>query len=579
MIILTTFILLNCLLFNKPALANEVTVVNPVRGRELWIDRSIKHLDDQYGIARKNGIAASWLLQNDVLEDKELVEKIRNFDTKQEVGAFLEISKNLAERAGVVYPSQTYWYNPKAVFLSGYSRGERRKLIDRVYEDFENVFGYRPKSVGAWWIDSYSLNYIKNKYGLETVMIVADQKTTDGYGVWGQWAGVPYVADKHNLLLPSLNKKDGVTVIQWAQRDPKLGYLGEGPSFSNYSIQANDYLEQGKNINYFKEISKNYLDSGQLTIGLEVGQEAVGNLRELEKQIRYLKSAGAKFVTMSQFGSDFMTKWAGQETRVDGWKLTVGGRENLTLGQKINYRRGVAFSDYWTEDKNDFLERNLEKLDNKTKFYWPLWTMVMATMTIIAITKRWGWWGEGLIIILNGFGLLFRSKYALGWEVFYGSEVKNLMLIQMLVLLAGAMLTYKFKKIARWWLAGFGLIPLVSAINYSVIGGQNFLGIISGLKFFGVRLGEGVAVVGEKMPGAIIGSFLKFPWDRVWENPLLGLVVYPLTMLGVGMILSWLSNKINKKMAGVIWWGLMALMAVNLWQIINSDPRVVVGIK
>jgi hypothetical protein len=174
---------------------------------------------------------------------------------------------------------------------------------------------------------------------------------------------------------------------------------------------------------------------------------------------------------------------------------------------------------------------------------------------------------------------LFNSKFALGWEVFYGSEVKSLMLIQVLVLLAGVGVIYKFKKIGKWWLAGFGLIPTVSAINYSVIGGQKFLGIISGLKFFGVRLGEGVAVVGEKMPGAIIGSFLKFPWDRVWQNPLLGLVAYPLIMLGLGVILSWLSDKINKKMARVIWWGLMALMAVNLWQIIMSDPRVVVGIR
>ena len=238
-----------------------VTLVNPVRSRDLWIDKSINPLKKQYDEARKNNLPVTWLLQYDVLKDKDLLKEIKSFNSAQEIGVFLEVSLKSTEAARVIYPHSVPWFSPEAVFLSAYSQSERRKLIDQLFEDFKSEFGFYPKSVGAWWIDSYSLQYMKDRFAVKAVLVVADQKTTDNYGVWGQWWGVPYYPSKANILTPASNRenKQDVVILQWAQRDPALA-TGEGPKFSNYSLQANDYIRQGKDTAYFQSLINSYLD-------------------------------------------------------------------------------------------------------------------------------------------------------------------------------------------------------------------------------------------------------------------------------------------------------------------------------
>lgn len=95
----------------------------------------------------------------------------------------MEVSKKLAEKSRVYYPTGVEWYQPGAVFLSGYSRRERKKLINTMMESFKRETGRWPESAGAWWVDSYSANYLREKYGIKNLVIVADQRTTDDYGV------------------------------------------------------------------------------------------------------------------------------------------------------------------------------------------------------------------------------------------------------------------------------------------------------------------------------------------------------------------------------------------------------------
>ena len=189
-----------------------VTLVNPVRGRDLWKDKSLNPIQDQYTTISVYKFPATWLLQYDVLKDAKVLEEIKKFDDSSELGVLLEVSQSSAEAARVIYPHAVPWFNPNAVFLSGYSQSDRRMLIDKLFTDFRESFGYYPKSVGAWWIDSYSLNYLKEKYGIKAAMIVADQKTTDSYGIWGQWWGVPYYPSKVNILTPATSLENKLNV-------------------------------------------------------------------------------------------------------------------------------------------------------------------------------------------------------------------------------------------------------------------------------------------------------------------------------------------------------------------------------
>src|SRR3989344_1303563 len=349
------FIFVSFLFLNTfSALAQEIncndryaTIVNPIRSRNLWIDKSLEPLRDQYELVNKYNFPATWLIQFDVLKDKEVLDEIRKFDVNQEMSVLLEVSEKLSEQARVVYPHGTYWYYPK--------------------------------SVGAWWIDSYALKYMRNKYGITTAMIVADQKTTDNYGVWGQWWGVPYYPDKDNILTPASNleNKENIVVIQWAQRDPSLAY-GEGPIYSNYSLQANDYIRQGKDTEYFADLVNVYLDCknplGQITIGLETGIESVGYIDEYDNQLKYLSQIqDLKAVTMNQFAEDFsrvFPQFPEQFLLGSNWDLKNDMRINEKLGDKIKYQQNIAFKDYFTADKNDFLDRNLENLNQKNLTYF-----------------------------------------------------------------------------------------------------------------------------------------------------------------------------------------------------------------
>jgi hypothetical protein len=89
---------------------------------------------------------------------------IKDFNEGQELGLFLEVSPKLATDARVIYPNQRPWSDPSVIFLSGYKQSERKRLIDKLFGAFKEKHGYYPKAVGAWWIDSYSLNYLKEEY-------------------------------------------------------------------------------------------------------------------------------------------------------------------------------------------------------------------------------------------------------------------------------------------------------------------------------------------------------------------------------------------------------------------------------
>lgn len=409
------------------------TIVNPIRSRELWKDKSLKAIEDQYQAIDNLGLKATWLIQNDVIEDKELVEKIKQFNDKQEIGIFLEISKNLALKSRVYFDEQRPWYDPRVVFLSAYDRRDRIKLINQIMGDFKNTFGYYPKSVGAWWIDSYSLNYLESKYKVKTALIVADQKTTDNYGVWGQWWGYPYYPAKDNILIPGNSK---TLIIQWALRDPQLAYHGEGPKTSNYSLQANDYINQGLDIKYFEKLANVYFDPrnelGQITVGLETGIESVGYIDEYKKQLEWIKDNKINDLTMTEMGIKYREKYGKNpdEIKIEEWKMTPNFRENIKLGERIEYKKNYVFADYYEKDGNPFLNRVYEE-KNLIKKSWISKEILLSLLAIIIgiiITKLWPKrkWIIILFFVWAGLLLATRLRYSvIDGEKLFGFLIDN----------------------------------------------------------------------------------------------------------------------------------------------------------
>lgn len=533
------------------------TIVNPVRSRELWKDKTLKPIVDQYGLLRKNNLAATWLMAYGVLGDGELIQRIKSFDDRQEVGVFLEINKDLADTARVIYPVNKPWYDPGVVFLSGYTRNERRKMIDRLFGDFKKVFGKYPKSAGAWWIDSYSLRYLKEKYGVETAMIVADQRTTDNYGVWGQWWGVPYKASEYNPQLPA---KLGVVIVQWALRDPERAVSGEGPRVSNYSLQANDYLSQGLKFDYFEKLAKIYLEAGnevnQITVGLEVGQEATGNLDEFKRQVDWLNKERIEAVTMSQFG-EIMEQKKIKEVRVGDWTMTMEGRKNEKLGEKISYAQKLAWKDEFVADKNSFLDRNLTGLKNKETIYIPYWIVVMI---IVAIWQKS--WRGGLLSILIWWPI-FRSFGQNGWWVYFGPKIGYLGLIQAGLAGVGVVV---FKKVKVNEILLVGGIAILNYLRITVLGGVKYVGfLIDAFRFIGV---SSKGLVNRDFEGYVADSMLKFRWEWVWGRWWMWLVIYPLVIVISGKLL----EKLPRRIRGATRVVLAVLLVIYIKDLLMADP-------
>ncbi|MBI5358421.1 hypothetical protein HZB69_02215 [Candidatus Amesbacteria bacterium] len=293
-----------CLIFAPLARAADdkfITIVNPVRISTYNPDPAAS-IKAQYGVISKFDLPATWLVTFGVLDKPDLVSEIKDFNKKQEIGLFLEVTENFAKKAGVDYHKTGSWHFANAVFLSGYTQEERIKFIDAVFSRFKDQFGYYPVSVGAWWVDSFSLQYMRDKYGIIANLGVADQYSTDNYQVWGTYWSTPYYPSKLHAGIPASgsDNKIGVVTLQWAPREPRRGYYS-----SLYSTQ--DYFTTPKlDINYFSRLINIF---SQVTVGLESDftPEAYGG--EYTKQMQIVSQKAAAKVTMSQFAKWYTDKF------------------------------------------------------------------------------------------------------------------------------------------------------------------------------------------------------------------------------------------------------------------------------
>lgn len=254
-----------------------ITIVNPIR-ISTYTNNYLESFRAEYGEIKNRNLSATWPVTYDVLEKQDFINELKKLDSNQELGIFLEVTPQLCKDAGVIYNRTDSWHRASSLFLSGYTQKDRKKIIDTVFSKFKQTFGYNPVSVGAWWVDSYSLSYMKDKYGITGVLGMSDQYDLDGYGLWGTWWSIPYYPNKINAALPAQNPDDKLDLVtfRWAARDPLNGYNNTNnkrkqPSL--YSLQ--DYSTIDLDKSYVTNLEQVFIEHlpqntfGQATIGLE----------------------------------------------------------------------------------------------------------------------------------------------------------------------------------------------------------------------------------------------------------------------------------------------------------------------
>ncbi|HEX5552622.1 MAG TPA: hypothetical protein VFX43_05180 [Chitinophagaceae bacterium] len=210
----------------QPRIVNIVNFIRLCEPRDKKITEDILYetVVKQIALMRKYKLKGTFLLQYDALCDPRYQRLLKALPADSfEIGAWWEMPQPLVEDAGLKWRGSAPW-DPRADvdFATGYSPAERKKLADTYMIKFKSVFGYYPKSVGSWFMDAYTLNYLYKKYAIVASCNCKDQIGTDGYTLWGGYWNQAYYPSVKNAYMPAQHESNQIPV-------PVFRMLGSDP--------------------------------------------------------------------------------------------------------------------------------------------------------------------------------------------------------------------------------------------------------------------------------------------------------------------------------------------------------------
>jgi hypothetical protein len=331
-----------------PRIINIINFIRLLEPRDGKITEDVLYqtVVEQLKIMRKYKLGGTFLLQYDALIDPRYQNLLKTLPADSfEIGGWWEIPQPLVEKAGMKWRGRYPWdWHANVGFSTGYTPEEREKLIDVYMADFRKIFGYYPESVGSWFIDIHSLNYMYEKYHIVASCNCKDQSGTDGYTVWGGYWNQAYYPSKKNAYMPAQNVKNQVPVpvFRMLGSDPVRQYdTGIGSRSQGVVTLEPVYPRAGGNeewVNwYFREFVEGacmefaYVQAGQensftwkaMEKGYEIQMPIIAGLRDHKKvKVQTMSETGRWFknrykvtpatsvtVTDDLDGSNFKTVW------------------------------------------------------------------------------------------------------------------------------------------------------------------------------------------------------------------------------------------------------------------------------
>lgn len=181
---------------------------------------------NQVKLMNEYGLRGTYLLQYDAMINPRyqylLKVKLKDGD---EIGGWWEITEPHVKAAGLEWRGRYPWdWHANVGFSTGYTPEEREKLVDVFMARFKEIFGFYPKSIGSWFIDAHTLNYMYEKYGIVASCTCKDQWGTDGYTMWGGYWNQAYYPSKVNAYMPAQTEEGQIPV-------PVFRMLGSDPVY------------------------------------------------------------------------------------------------------------------------------------------------------------------------------------------------------------------------------------------------------------------------------------------------------------------------------------------------------------
>ena len=329
---------------------NIVNVVNFIRSEEEYRVKKedlVEVVKKQMEIAEKYKFPVTFLFQHDALTKKEWVNLVKPYEYI-EIGLWLELNRSLIERAGCEWKgdkNRTWEYYSHIDLTCGYKPDERIRIIDIAMNDFKDVFGYYPKTVGSWIIDSVSLAHLE-KYGVEASLNCKDQWLTDGYSLWGGYYNQAYYPCRNNMFSPAQSPKEqiNIPVFRMLGSDPirqyDFGLIGSNNGQGVVTLEC--YLPPTTNsslggsnkewVKWFFEQMKKYpsLSFGYAQAGQENAFNWAGQGEGYTMQMNYLnelnKNGTIKLLKVSDAGKWFKKQY--NETPVSTIEAETDDKEH-----------------------------------------------------------------------------------------------------------------------------------------------------------------------------------------------------------------------------------------------------------
>ncbi|HEY1787269.1 MAG TPA: hypothetical protein VGJ73_03895 [Verrucomicrobiae bacterium] len=319
-------------------------------------------------LLKRAALPATFALQYDALMDTNY-QNLFKTQTNFEVGAWWEIPQELAERAGLKWRGQHEWDSTANVgFSPGYTPGERRRLVDAYMADFRNIFGYYPRTVGSWYIDEVTMEYMTKKYGIIASCNCKDQIGTDGYTLWGGYWNQAYYPSRFNAYMPAQTRRNqiDVPIFRMLGSDPIYQYGNSAgmhtlePVYQNGGGGSPDWVSWFfDNLIHQPAITFAYTQAGQEN---SFGWEAMksGLTQQVDLLSKLSRTGEVKVETLEQCGRWFHSRYPltppSAVVALDDWKHE--NRKSVWYDSRF-YRLNVL----WQDGK--FFIRDLHCFDEK----------------------------------------------------------------------------------------------------------------------------------------------------------------------------------------------------------------------
>lgn len=204
-----------------------------------FIPDDFETIRNQIILVKQYGFPATYALKYDALMEPRYQRLLREYlDEEDEVSAWWEITRELCQRAGVLFRGRgTEEHDDRvdSAYSIGYEPEERKRLVDAYMADFHRVFGRYPGTIGSWVLDSVTLAYAAERYGVLGGAICRDQLGTDGFTLWGGYPNGIYYPSRKNEFIPAQTPEEQLPV-------PMFRLLGPDPIY-NFEQDARPGLQ------------------------------------------------------------------------------------------------------------------------------------------------------------------------------------------------------------------------------------------------------------------------------------------------------------------------------------------------